>query len=511
MPSAAGSAAPLILVTGATGYVGGRLVPRLLASGYRVRCLVRDPSRLDGRPWRAAVEVARGDLLASGDLASSLAGARAAFYLVHAMAGGADFHERDLEAARRFGSAAREAGLSRIVYLGGLGPADDDTLSHHLSSRQKTGAALRESAVPVLELRASVIVGSGSLSFELIRTLTERLPVMICPRWVFTRTQPIGIRDVLDYLVASLEVPVGGGRTVEVGGADVVTYGDMMKVYAEVRGLRRLLLPVPVLTPRLSSWWVDVVTPVPAAVARPLIEGLTSETVVRDPSARELYPGIRPSDYRTAVERALARSEQEDVETAWSDALITSGVPVRPVLRTETAGMFVERRQRDVAAPAEDVFAVVTGIGGTRGWLYLNWTWRARGALDRMLGGVGLRRGRRDPDRLRVGDALDFWRVEAMEPPSLLRLRAEMKVPGEAWLQFQAGPASPGASTLVQTAYFAPKGLSGLLYWYVLYPFHRPIFSGLIDQIVRRSEARSQARGRPGRPGEDGGPAGATS
>ena len=486
--AAATDQAPSILVTGATGYVGGRLVPRLLERGHRVRCLARDPARLAGRPWRHAIEVVAGDVLRGEGLSAALRGVEVAYYLVHSMGGGRDFHRRDLEAAARFGTAAREAGVARIVYLGGLADAAPG-LSEHLRSRQETGEELRRSGVPVTEFRAGVIVGAGSLSFEVIRYLTERVPVMICPRWVYTRAQPIGIEDVLAYLVAALTVAASAGRIVEIGGADIVTYGEMMLGYAAARGLRRWMIPVPVLTPRLSSVWVDLVTPVPAAVARPLIEGLRNENVVRDPAAHELFPGIRPTGYRDAVQRALAPLEAGEIETAWSDALSSTLTAGPPVTLTTHEGMVLERRQREVAAAPDAVFRVFTGLGGRRGWLYMGWAWRLRGFADRLLGGVGLRRGRRDPDDLRVGDALDFWRVEAIEPGRLLRLRAEMKVPGRAWLQFAVAPRDGGGALLSQTAFFAPRGLLGWLYWYGLYLAHGLIFSGLIDRIARRATA----------------------
>ncbi len=479
----------MILVTGATGYIGGRLVPRLLEQGQRVRCLVRDPARLEGRPWQRAVEIVAGDVLDAATLPAAMEGVSAAYYLVHSMAGGADFHAQDLRAAENFARAARAAGVERILYLGGLAVASPE-LSEHLRSRQETGAALGSAGLPVTEFRAGVIVGSGSLSFEMIRYLTERVPVMICPRWVYTRTQPIAVRDVLDYLVAGLATPASAGRVVEIGGEDVVTYGDMMLIYAEVRGLKRWMLPVPVLTPRLSSYWVNLVTPIPAAIARPLIEGLKSESVVHDPSGMALFPEIRPAGYRQAVERALASLEASAVETAWSDALSSSQGKLPPVVLTTQEGMIIERRQRLVRATPAAVHGVYTGLGGERGWTTMNWAWRLRGGFDRLLGGVGLRRGRRDPDALRVGEALDFWRVEAVEPDRLLRLRAEMKVPGKAWLQFEVTPRAGGELLLAQTAFFAPKGLSGWLYWYGLYPFHALIFSRLIEQIARRAEVR---------------------
>lgn len=474
-------------MSGATGYIGGRLVPRLLELGYRVRCLVRDPARLQGRPWHADVEIVAGDVLKPESLATAMHSVSAAYYLVHSMAGGAGFHTRDMDAATNFGHAALRAGVDRVIYLGGLAESSAD-LSEHLRSRQQSGDALRATGVAVTEFRAGVIVGSGSLSFEMIRYLTERLPVMICPRWVATRTQPIGIRDVIEYLATALALPESRGRIVEIGGADVVTYGDMMKIYAEVRGLRRWLISVPVLTPRLSSYWVNIVTPIPAVIARPLIEGLRNENVVHDASAAALFPDIHPVGYRIAVERALARLEVRDIETAWSDALSTSQGAATPVQLTTHEGMIIERRERVVSAAPARVFDVFTGIGGARGWFFMTWAWQIRGFLDRLIGGVGLRRGRRDPDRLRVGDALDFWRVEAVEPHASLLLRAEMLVPGKAWLQFQVTPRDDGSTLLSQTAFFAPKGLAGWAYWYGLYPFHALIFSGLIDQVRARAE-----------------------
>lgn len=472
-----------VLVTGVTGYIGGRLVPRLLEAGYAVRVLARDPARLQGRRWLEQVEVVQGDALRGDTLPPAMAGIDAAYYLIHSMSDTADFHERDLAAARNFGQAAEMAGVGRIVYLGGLGDPDA-ALSDHLRSRQQTGLALRESGVPVTEFRAAIIVGSGSISFEMIRYLTERVPVMICPRWVYTRVQPISIQDVLRYLVAALQTPDSAGQIVEIGGADVLTYGDMMLGYARERGLRRLLLPVPVLTPRLSSYWVHWVTPVPAAIARPLIEGLRNEVIVRDDTARRLFPAIEPVGYQAAVRHALTHR----VETAWSDALFSSRRDEPPVLLTTHEGLIIERRQRLVRATPGTVYRAFTGLGGERGWLYLNWAWRLRGVLDRLVGGVGFRRSRRDPDAVRVGDALDFWRVEAVEPDRLLRLRAEMKVPGLAWLQFQAEPIEAGRTRLVQTAFFAPKGLAGLLYWYLLYPVHGLIFSGLIRRLAQLAE-----------------------
>jgi uncharacterized protein YbjT (DUF2867 family) len=483
--SPAPSGAGLVLVTGATGYVGGRLVPRLLADGRRVRCLVRDPERIQGRDWATRVQVARGDVLRGDGVAAALAGVEVAYYLVHSMAGGPGFHERDVTAARAFGRAAADAGVRRLVYLGGLGDPDAD-LSRHLRSRQESGEALRDGGVPVTEFRAAVVVGAGSVSFEMIRYLTERLPVMVCPRWVYTRVQPIAVDDLLDYLAAAPGTPDSAGRIVEIGGEDVLTYGDMMRGYAHERGLHRHLQPVPVLTPLLSSYWVHLVTPVPSAMARPLIEGLRNETVVRDDAAARLFPQVRPMSYAAGVRRAVANLHTGAVETSWADALASSGAAASSVMLSTEDGMIVERRRRYVAAPPSRVFAACCALGGRRGYGVYAWAWRVRGAVDRLAGGVGLRRGRRDPRELRVGDALDFWRVEALEAPRLLRLRAEMKMPGSAWLQFETVPDGAGTQ-LVQTAYFAPRGLGGLAYWYGLYPVHGRIFSGMIAALAREA------------------------
>ncbi len=483
----------VVLVTGATGYIGGRLVPRLLADGHSVRVLVRDHDRLQGRAWRRRVEVAQGDVLDPTTLPRALAGVHTAYYLIHSMLGGEDFHVRDLAAARNFGRAARAAGVHQIIYLGGLGDPDAD-LSAHLRSRQQVGDALRESEVLITEFRAAVIVGSESVSFQMVRTLTDRLPIMICPRWVFSRVQPIAIDDVLRYLTAALDTPESAGRVLEIGGSDVLTYGEMMLAYARVRGLRRVLIAVPFLTPRLSSYWVHWVTPIPAAIARPLIEGLRNEVIVRDDSARTLFPQIQPMGYRAAVKLACAQTVADEVETTWSDALASSRRGESPATLNTDARMFSDRRELVVHVPPSLVWREFTRLGGAHGWLYANRLWQLRGMLDRAVGGVGLRRGRRHPDKVYVGDAIDFWRVEAMEPDHLLRLRAEMKVPGKAWLQFEVTPRGREESVLRQTALFAPTGLPGLLYWYVLYPIHVRIFSGMAHALARRAEAAALSR-----------------
>ena len=434
-----------ILVTGSTGYIGGRLVPLLLDLGYQVRVLVRDPKRLQGRNWAADVEVFQGDVLKPETLVEAMDGAKAAYYLIHSMSGSDNFHERDLIAARNFGDAAKSIGIEQIIYLGGLGD-----LSEHLSSRQATGQALAEAGVPVTEFRAAIIVGSGSISFEMIRYLTERIPVMVCPKWVFTRVQPIAIDDVLAYLTTALNTPESRGKIIEIGGADLFTYGDMMRGYADVRGLKRVLISVPVLTPRLSSYWVHWMTPVPASITRPLVEGLRNEVIVRDDSAREIFPDIQPVGYSTAVTQALKNLQAGQVETRWTDALVSSLGNRSPVVLTTLEGMIIERRQVDVNASTQNVFDAFARLGGEFGWLFMDWAWRVRGVIDRLLGGVGLRRGRRDIRDVRVGDAIDFWRVEEVEPGQLLRLRAEMKVPGRAWLQFEAKELINDRTQLIQ-------------------------------------------------------------
>jgi uncharacterized protein YbjT (DUF2867 family) len=481
-----------VLVTGATGYVGGRLVPRLLEAGYRVRVLVRDPSRLrgPGRPWADDndVEVFQGDVFKPETLNAAMEGIWAAYYLIHSMSGHSDFESRDVTAARNFGNAARSHDVERIIYLGGLGDPDSQ-LSDHLRSRHETGDTLRESGIPVTEFRAAVIVGSGSISFEMVRYLTERVPVMVMPKWVTTRIQPIAIRSVLSYLIDTLQTRDSIGKIIEIGGADVLTYRAMMLEYARQRNLKRLMIPVPVLTPRVSSHWVQFVTPIPSSIARPLIDGLRNEVIVRDDSARRIFPHIEPMSYEGAVKLALERLEAREVETSWSDSLHSSQGDHQPVLLTSHEGMLLERRTRVVNATPRSVYTVFTGIGGKRGWFTYNWAWRIRGLMDSMVGGVGFRRGRRDPDELRAGEALDFWRVESIEEDRLLRLRAEMKLPGRGWLQFKVEPLDANRCRLTQIAFFAPKGLFGLGYWYALYPMHGLVFGSLIREISDRAEA----------------------
>ena len=475
----------LILVTGATGYVGGRLVPRLLEVGYRVRCLVRDPGRLQGRPWLDRVEVADGDALVPGTLIEAMKDVSVAYYLIHGKQGGQINANRDLDVARNFAEAAGAANLERIIYLGEL--VDPTTnLSPYLRARHETGYILRTSHVPVTEFRAGMIVGSGSALFEMVRYVTERQPVLVCPAWFFSEAQPIAIRDVMFYLVDALKTPETVGRMLEIGGATRLTYAEMLLGYARERGLKRILIRTPFYASRLSAYWVHMVTPIHWRVVLPLIEGLSARLIVRDGAARKLFPQIKPLDFQTATRYALGRIQRDNVETSWSDALVTVAGDVKPYTFKVEEGMYVETRQMLLDLWPEDVFRSFTGIGGQRGWLYMDWAWGLRGWMDKAVGGVGLRRGRRHPDEIRAGESLDFWRVEDVEPYHLLRLRAEMKLPGKAWLQFESKP-QEDKTLLTVTAYFAPHGLFGFLYWYAMWPFHKFIFDGLTRRIASRA------------------------
>jgi uncharacterized protein YbjT (DUF2867 family) len=426
------------------------------------------------------LEVVAGDALDPQAVRRALHGVDVAYYLIHAMGASDDFAERDRMAATTFAQGAREEGVRRIVYLGGLG--EGDGLSSHLASRQEVGRLLASTGVPTIEFRASIVIGSGSLSFELVRSLTERLPVMITPRWVNTRAQPIAIEDLIEYLVAALETPADGSVVLEIGGADAATYGELMREYAHQRGLRRVLIRVPVLTPRLSSLWLGLVTPVNARIGRKLVESLPHETVVRDPSALERF-AIRPRGYRDAIARALVNEDHELAATRWSDTFSVGERSGGRHSLGRTYGRLVDSRVRHVAAPPERAFTPVRRIGGDNGWYYGNALWRFRGFLDLLVGGVGLRRGRRDPEQPAVGSALDFWRVEAYEPDHLLRLRAEMRMPGRAWLQFEVDGDEHG-SEIRQTALFDPVGLRGLLYWYALLPLHKVVFRRMLAAIA---------------------------
>lgn len=469
----------LILIAGATGYVGGRLLHTLESRGHRVRCLARQPESLRERV-APSTEVVQGDVLDPASLPAAMAGVATAYYLVHAMGSAKSFETEDRRAAESFAKAARDAGVNRIIYLGGLGRGNH--LSAHLRSRQEVGRILRESGVTTIEFRTSVIIGSGSVSFEIVRALVEKLPVMTTPRWVKTTTQPIAIEDVIAYLVLALDARVEAGKIFEIGGSDQVSYLDLMKEYALQRGLKRWMIPVPVLSPGLSSLWLGIVTPVYARVGRELVESLRNQTIVTDPSAAE-YFSVRPLGFRAALQRALINEDREFAQTRWSDAV--SSVSKAPQWGGIKFGRrIVDSRAVRVPYSASAAFQPIQELGGKTGWYYANWLWRLRGLLDLAFLGVGMRRGRRSPKQLFAGDTLDFWRVEKIIPARLLRLAAEMRLPGRAWLQFEVEPSGLG-SVVRQTAIFDPVGLLGQLYWYVLYPVHRFVFAGMLAGIVR--------------------------
>ena len=471
-------ASPLVLLTGATGYVGGRLLKALERNACRVRCLARRPEFLQPKVG-AATQVVAGDLLEAHGLVQALAGVETAYYLVHSMGSAGAFEAEDRRAAEHFGEAARIAGVKRIIYLGGL-CGDEAGLSRHLRSRQEVGEVLRQSGVPVLELRASIVLGSGSLSFELIRALVERLPLMITPKWVSVLCQPIAIEDLVGYLLEAAEIPLPASRVFEIGGADQVTYGDIMRAYARQRGIRLRMLPVPLLTPHLSSLWLGLVTPVYARVGRKLIDSIRHPTLVRDARALAAF-SVRPMGLEEAIRRAMDLEDQAFAVTRWSDALSSSGrLPSWGGVRFGTR--LVDSRTIRVACPPTAAFVPVERIGGETGYYAWNFLWRVRGFLDLMAGGVGLRRGRTDPEHLKVGDAVDFWRVERLEQAKTLRLAAEMKVPGRAWLEFEVTPDGSG-STIRQTAIFDPMGFWGQAYWYALFPIHQLVFAGMLRRI----------------------------
>ncbi|HTA55191.1 MAG TPA: DUF2867 domain-containing protein [Candidatus Acidoferrales bacterium] len=458
-----------VLVTGATGYIGGHLVPRLLKAGHSVRCLARDAQRLTGR--FSGAEVIEGDIFNERPLRRAFEGVDATYYLVHSMSDSHTFAERDREAAALFGKSAREVGVPRIIYLGGLG-ADGAALSRHLASRHEVGDVLRSYGGEVVEFRAAMIIGSGSISFEMLRYLTERLPLMIAPRWVTTRSQPISVVDVLRYLVSALDLPHAQSRIYEIGGADIVTYRDMMLRYARLRGLKRKVVTVPFFTPRLSSYWVHLVTPISSQLAQPLILGLGNEMIVRDDKARREFSEIVPIGFGAAVSRALDRYCASGSDTTWFDTFEVRTLPARFAGARE--GMLIDRKERIADATPQRVASVFTQLGGKRGWPYGNALWRLR--------------GRRSATDLGLGDAASCWHVDALETDHILRLRAEMNLPGKAWLQFDADRIGDGRTRLTQTAFFEPRGLFGFLYWYLVFPLHALIFSRMASRIVFLAE-----------------------
>lgn len=493
-----------VLVTGASGYIGGRLVPELLEAGHRVRCLARTPSKLDEQPWREQVEVVAGDVTDRDSLDGALADIDVSYFLVHSMGGSTNFDEEDRKAAATFRDACADARVGRIVYLGGLGRDDDPDLSRHLQSRHEVGRVLADGPVPVTELRAAVIIGSGSASFEMLRYLVEVLPVMTTPRWVDNRCQPTAIRDVLAWLVAASDGErTGAGdqghQVVEIGGPDILTYREMMHTYAEAAGLkRRIVVKVPVLSPSLSSRWVGLVTPLPTGLARPLVESLINEVVVTEPPERVPFDHSMVP-FRRAVELAVQRSADLQVSTRWSDANLPGRSPADPMSTDpDWAGgsLLCDSKTAHSDASPASMYATVAGIGGTRGWYVTPVLWSLRGLVDKLIGGVGMRRGRRHPDDLWVGDSVDFWRVEAVEKPGLVRLRAEMRLPGEAWLEWKITPDGDG-SRLDQQAIFYPRGLLGRLYWYSLIPFHALIFARMANRIADAAAARSDDEDAP--------------
>lgn len=488
-----------VLVTGATGYIGGRLVPELLAAGHEIRCLARTPDKLADRDWHDEVEVVEADVLEPSSLADALDGVDAAYYLIHSMDGEKDFGSRDRQAAENFRDAAAAAGVGQIVYLGGLGhlTEEDEKLSRHLSSRHQVGEVLADGPVPVTELRAAIIIGSGSASFEMLRNLVEVLPVMVTPRWVDTRCQPIAIRDVLYYLVNVIETEEAKDRILEIGGPDVMTYRELMQSYAGIAGLRhRQIVTVPVLTPKLSSHWVGLVTPLPTGLAKPLVESLTTEVVVRDDAITRILPRDTVP-FTRAVELALQRIQDLEVSTTWASAELarsrragTHDATAEPSATDPSwAGgtVLTDERTMRCEAPPEQLFATVMGIGGEQGYFSSNLLWSVRGILDALIGGIGMRRGRRHPSDLRAGEALDFWRVDEIVPGEMLRLRAEMKVPGDAWLEFRVRPDGEH-SILEQRARFAPRGLWGRVYWHSLWPFHLLVFPRMAARIAVAAE-----------------------
>jgi uncharacterized protein YbjT (DUF2867 family) len=486
------------VVFGATGYIGGRLVPELLAAGHRVRVVARTPGKLAEAPWHEQVEIVRGDVTSAADLRAALADQEIAYYLVHSL-NRPDFVAVDRQAAESLAAEAAAAGLRRIVYLGGIVPAGQ-RMSRHLASRAEVGRILAAGPVPAVVFQAAVIIGSGSASFEILRYLAERLPVMVTPRWVRNAIQPIAVRDVLYYLTRAAAVPRDFAGAFDIGGPDVLTYAGMMREYAAVAGLpRRGILPVPVLTPWLSAQWVNLVTPVPRSIAVPLIESLINDAVCREHTVAQYIPdppgGL--TDYHDAVELALRRIRDLDVPTRWSDANVpgapSDSLPTDP--DWSGGSLYSDVRSRHTAADPATLWSVVEAIGGANGWYSFPLAWSLRGWIDRFVGGVGLRRGRRDPHRLHEGEALDWWRVERLERPRLLRLRAEMRVPGRAWLELSVAPDDTGGATYHQRALFEPHGLAGHLYWKAIAPFHAVIFGGMARNITGAAEqARTLSR-----------------
>jgi len=476
-----------ILITGGTGYVGGRLIPLLRDrdAEFRLRLMARKPEYLRARVGDEC-EIVAGDVTKPDTLTDALKGVDTAYYLIHSMGSGEDFEDQDRLAATNFAKAAKASGVKRIIYLGGLGE-QSETLSKHLRSRQEVGEVLQKSGAQVIEFRASIVIGSGSLSFELIRSLVQKLPVMICPKWVSTKAQPIAIEDVLNYLSLALDHDAGDSKVYEIGGPDQVSYGDLMREYAAQRGLKRLMIPVPFLSARLSSLWLGLVTPVYATIGRKLVGSLQNPTVVNDNSALEAFP-LKPMSLESAIHRALSKEDQEFATTRWQDAVSSSKAP-RRFGGVKFGNRLVDCRTVSVDLSPEQAFAPIQRIGGKTGWYYGNFLWRIRGFMDLLVGGPGTRRGRRHEVDLKVGDTLDCWRVEKIDAPRELKLYAEMRLPGRAWLEFCVRPID-GGSEITQTAMFDPVGLFGVCYWYAIWPLHQFIFTGMIRRIAEAAASR---------------------
>jgi uncharacterized protein YbjT (DUF2867 family) len=472
----------LIMLTGATGYVGGRLLKILEKRGYRVRCMARRPDILTSRV-SSSTQVVEGNVLDINSLQVTLKGVRVAYYLIHSMSSEGSFEENDRKAAHNFAEVAKGAGVERIIYLGGLGN-DEDELSPHLRSRQEVGKILRQSGIPLVEFRASIVIGSGSLSFQLIRSLVERLPIMITPKWVQVAAQPIAIEDLIEYLEAALYLPDSGSRVYEIGGADQVSYADIMRIYGSCRNIAVRMIPVPFLSPYISSLWLGLITPLYARIGRKLIQSIVHPTVVRDKSALNDF-NIKPMGVNDAIRRAIDKEDKEFSETRWSDSISSSGN--MPSWFSQSFGSrLIDSRTLKVDMPPKATFIPIQKIGGNNGWYAWNWLWQLRGFLDLLVGGVGMRRGRAHLDILRVGDTIDFWRVEVHKPNHFLRLTAEMKLPGRAWLEFEV-LGDELTSTIRQTAIFDPVGLLGLAYWYALYPLHQLVFAGMLRGIADKA------------------------
>jgi uncharacterized protein YbjT (DUF2867 family) len=476
-----------VLIAGASGYVGSRLAPRLRDAGYNVRCVARNPHKLINRQWND-IDIVKGNMDDIQSLREAMKGMEIAFYLVHAMSSHDDFAEKDNRYAHNFSEVAKECGVKRIIYLGGLGNADQN-LSPHLKSRQKVGQVLGSTGIPVTELRASIIIGSGSASFEIIRDLVKKLPVMITPRWVKSMCQPIAIRTVLEYLIGVIEITETRGRIFDIGGNEILSYADMMRQVAAVMNKKLFIMNIPVLTPKLSAYWLNLVTTVPMSIAYPLVEGLKNDTICQNQEIDQ-YVKVNKRPFRDAVKDALIREQEHQVESRWTEADIIEA----SVGHAQNSGQIDDLRKIRTSVPAKHIFQTVQKIGGENGWFYGNWAWNLRGGFDRLIGGVGMRRGRRHPFDIRIGDAIDFWRVTEFESGQRLKLEAEMKLPGTAWLEFKVEQLDENTTIFYQNAVFRPQNWFGYLYWYLLSPAHYFIFRNMALNIVHLAAQKSSAK-----------------